>query len=48
MDSTHSPEFAMLEAYEAYGDYNTVAALTRATRAGGRHVGLRVARGPSS
>src|SRR6185369_7896622 len=29
MDSTHSPEFAMLEAYEAYGDYNTVAALTR-------------------
>ena len=21
-DSTHSPEFAMLEAYEAYGDYN--------------------------
>ncbi len=20
-DSTHSPEFAMLEAYEAYGDY---------------------------
>src|SRR5213078_4862923 len=30
MDSTHSPEFAMLEAYEAYGDYDTVAALTRA------------------
>jgi lysyl-tRNA synthetase class 2 len=29
MDSTHSPEFAMLEAYEAYGDYNTVATLTR-------------------
>ena len=29
MDSTHSPEFAMLEAYEAYGDYNTMAALTR-------------------
>ena len=22
-DSTHSPEFAMLEAYEAYGDYNS-------------------------
>ena len=22
-DSTHSPEFAMLEAYEAYGDYTT-------------------------
>src|SRR5690625_4897395 len=28
-DSTHSPEFAMLEAYEAYGDYHTMAALTR-------------------
>lgn len=28
-DATHSPEFAMLEAYEAYGDYNTMAALTR-------------------
>jgi lysyl-tRNA synthetase class 2 len=29
VDSTHSPEFTMLEAYEAYGDYNTMAALTR-------------------
>ncbi len=28
-DSTHSPEFAMLEAYEAYGDYDTMATLTR-------------------
>ena len=28
-DSTHSPEFAMLEAYEAYGDYTTIAALTQ-------------------
>ncbi len=28
-DSTHSPEFAMLEAYEAYGDYNSMAALTQ-------------------
>ncbi|MGL5858832.1 MAG: lysine--tRNA ligase [Angustibacter sp.] len=28
-DSTHSPEFAMLEFYEAYGDYSTVADLTR-------------------
>ena len=27
-DRTHSPEFAMLEAYEAYGDYNTMADLT--------------------
>lgn len=29
MDSTHSPEFTMLEFYEAYGDYDTVADLTR-------------------
>jgi lysyl-tRNA synthetase class 2 len=29
VDSTHSPEFAMLEAYEAYGDYDTMATLTR-------------------
>ena len=28
-DWSHSPEFAMLEAYEAYGDYDTMAALTR-------------------
>ncbi|QAY73089.1 lysine--tRNA ligase [Agromyces protaetiae] len=28
-DSTHSPEFAMLEAYEAYGDYHTMADLTQ-------------------
>ena len=28
-DSSHSPEFAMLEAYEAYGDYDTMAVLTR-------------------
>ncbi len=28
-DSTHSPEFAMLEAYQAYGDYDTMAELTR-------------------
>jgi lysyl-tRNA synthetase, class II len=29
-DSTHSPEFAMLEAYQAYGDYETIAELTQA------------------
>ncbi|MEH1102873.1 lysine--tRNA ligase [Micromonospora sp. CPCC 205561] len=29
VDSSHSPEFAMLEAYEAYGDYDTMAELTR-------------------
>ncbi|KGM10766.1 lysine--tRNA ligase [Cellulomonas bogoriensis] len=28
-DSSHSPEFAMLEAYEAYGDYDTMARLTQ-------------------
>ena len=29
-DSTHSPEFAMLEAYQAYGDYESIAELTQA------------------
>ncbi|WP_328342331.1 lysine--tRNA ligase [Micromonospora sp. NBC_00421] len=29
VDSSHSPEFAMLETYQAYGDYDTMAALTR-------------------
>jgi lysyl-tRNA synthetase, class II len=29
LDSTHQAEFAMLEVYQAYGDYNTIAALTR-------------------
>lgn len=28
-DATHNPEFTMLEVYEAYGDYNTMATLTR-------------------
>lgn len=42
-DSTHSPEFTMLEAYGAYGDYDTMAALTQelildAARAVGRTV----------
>ena len=26
-DATHNPEFTMLEAYEAYGDYDTMQAL---------------------
>jgi lysyl-tRNA synthetase class 2 len=30
VDSSHSPEFTMLEAYESYGDYDTMAELTRA------------------
>lgn len=29
VDSSHSPEFAMLEAYEAYTDYNGIGELTR-------------------
>jgi len=29
VDATHNPEFTMLEAYEAYGDYTTMATLTR-------------------
>ena len=29
VDWAHSPEFAMLEAYEAYGDYDTMAVLTQ-------------------
>ena len=28
-DSSHAPEFAMIEAYEAYGDYNSIGVLTR-------------------
>ena len=28
-DSSHSPEFAMIESYEAYGDWNSMAELTR-------------------
>jgi lysyl-tRNA synthetase, class II len=29
VDSSHSPEFAMLETYQAYADYDTMAVLTR-------------------
>ena len=29
VDATHNPEFTMLEAYETYGDYTTMATLTR-------------------
>jgi lysyl-tRNA synthetase, class II len=29
VDTTHNPEFTMLEAYQAYGDYNTIGALTQ-------------------
>jgi lysyl-tRNA synthetase class 2 len=30
VDSSHSPEYTLLEAYESYGDYDTMAQLTRA------------------
>lgn len=29
VDTTHNPEFTMLEAYQAYGDYDTMAVLVR-------------------
>jgi lysyl-tRNA synthetase class 2 len=29
VDTTHNPEFAMLEAYQAYGDYDTIGELTQ-------------------
>ncbi len=29
VDATHSPEFTMLEVYQAYGDYDTMATLTK-------------------
>jgi lysyl-tRNA synthetase, class II len=29
VDSSHSPEYTLLEAYESYGDYDTMAVLTR-------------------
>ncbi len=29
VDSTHSPEYTLLEAYQAYGDYDSMAELTR-------------------
>jgi lysyl-tRNA synthetase, class II len=44
MDSSHSPEFAMLEAYQAYADYNIMATQVRewiqeaAFAVGGSHV----------
>ena len=43
-DSSHSPEFAMIEAYQAYGDWDSIADLTRdliqeaAMAVGGSHV----------
>jgi lysyl-tRNA synthetase, class II len=34
VDAVHNPEFTMLEAYEAYGDYNTIAELTQSLAQG--------------
>ena len=44
VDSTHSPEFTMLEVYEAYGDYGTMADADPRDRAG-RRAGSRLDRG---
>ncbi len=42
-DSTHSPEFAMLEFYAAYEDYDSVAAITPILDPGGCGRGVRLA-----
>jgi lysyl-tRNA synthetase, class II len=34
VDTTHNPEFAMLEAYQAYGDYDTIGELTQSLAQG--------------
>jgi lysyl-tRNA synthetase, class II len=34
VDTTHNPEFSMLEAYETYGDYNTIGELTQSLAQG--------------
>jgi lysyl-tRNA synthetase, class II len=39
-DATHNPEFTMLEAYQAYGDYHSIAELTRALILGAARAGL--------
>jgi lysyl-tRNA synthetase class 2 len=39
-DATHNPEFTMLEAYEAYGDYTTIGELTRSLILGAAIAGL--------
>jgi lysyl-tRNA synthetase, class II len=40
VDATHNPEFTMLEAYEAYGDYTTIGALTRSLIISAAQAGL--------
>lgn len=39
-DATHNPEFTMLEAYEAYGDYTTIGTLTRSLILSAARAGL--------
>jgi len=40
VDATHNPEFTMLEAYQAYGDYSSIGALTRNLIVGAAQAGL--------
>ena len=40
VDSAHNPEFTMLEAYEAYGDYSTMRVLTQALVQGAAEAAL--------
>jgi len=49
-DSSHNPEFTMLEAYEAYGDYNTMRILTQdlIQRAAEAALGSTVVRHPAA
>jgi lysyl-tRNA synthetase class 2 len=39
-DSTHNPEFTMLEAYETYGDYHTIGTLTQSLILSAARAGL--------
>jgi lysyl-tRNA synthetase, class II len=39
-DATHNPEFTMLEAYEAYGDYNSIGAMTKSLIISAARAGL--------
>ena len=47
-DSTHNPEFTMLEAYEAYGDYTTMRASDPGPDPGGGRGGAGLHGGPPS
>ena len=44
VDATHNPEFTMLEAYQAYGDYTTMRALARELILNAAEAGQRLAR----